>query len=77
MGTPIIDIVKEDNFIMFLNNTHHVKDLPFYGVCLALHLFINRSIDLPDTTLNAVRVSMHLILSHHDLGTFVVHIFRL
>ena len=24
---PIIDILKEDNLIVSLNNTHHVKDL--------------------------------------------------
>lgn len=75
MGTnPITDILKEDDFIISLNNTHHNKDL---SLLQCLNPFINRLIDSPGTILNALHVLTHFILSSHDLDTIAIYNFRL
>ena len=75
LGTnPITDIFKEDDFIISLNNTHHLKD-PSLLQCL--NPFINRLIDSPGTILNALHVLTHFVLDSRDLYTIVIYVFRL
>lgn len=75
MGTNLItDIFKEDDFIISLNNTHHIKDL---SLLQCLNPFINRLIDLPGTILKALHVLTHFILNSRDLYSIFIYIFRL
>lgn len=77
MGTnSIIGIVKEDDFLISLNSTHHMKAL-CYSIYLVLNLLINQLINLPGTILNVLCGLTRLILYNHDLGSMITYIFRL